>query len=178
MLMTGLSGNEIYCLAQKGFDPGNIVVGNSVQSLGLARGFTSGLKMMSGGEIRSITELIVDGRHAAINRLEADGTTNLSDALALARNHLLELDRRRYAVILTDGYPDSSEAAIEEARLARESGIDIVAIGIGSADLEYLRRIASTESGSIFAQHGELVTTFGRIARMIAEGGRGLRALT
>jgi uncharacterized protein YbjQ (UPF0145 family) len=72
MLMTGLSGNEIYCLAQKGFDPGNIVVGNSVQSLGLARGFTSGLKMMSGGEIRSITELIVDGRHAAINRLEKE----------------------------------------------------------------------------------------------------------
>ena len=52
MLMTGLSGNEIYCLAQKGFDPGNIVVGNSVRSLGLVRGFTSGLKMMSGGEIR------------------------------------------------------------------------------------------------------------------------------
>ena len=35
-----------------------------------------------------------------------------------------------------------------------------------------------TESGSIFARHGELVTTFGHIARVIAEGGRGLRALT
>ena len=116
--------------------------------------------------------------HAAINRLEADGTTNLSDALALARGHLLEVDRRRYAVILTDGYPDSTEAAVEEARLAREAGIDVVAIGMGSADLEYLRRIASSESGSIFARHGELVTTFGSIARMIAEGGRGLRALT
>ena len=55
MLMTGLSGNEIYCLAQKGFDPGNIVVGNSVHSLGLVRGFTSGLKTLSGGEIGSIT---------------------------------------------------------------------------------------------------------------------------
>ena len=74
MLMTGLSGNEIYCLAQKGFDPGNIVVGNSVQSLGLVRGFTSGLKTMTGGEIRSITELIVDGRHAAINRLEKEAS--------------------------------------------------------------------------------------------------------
>jgi uncharacterized protein YbjQ (UPF0145 family) len=72
MLMTGLSGNEIYCLAQKGFDPGNIVVGNSVHSLGLVRGITSGLKMMSGGEVRSITELIVDGRHAAISRLEQE----------------------------------------------------------------------------------------------------------
>lgn len=72
MLMTGLSGNEIYCLAQKGYGPGGIVVGNSVQSLGLVRGFTSGLKTLSGGEIGSITALIVDGRHAAIRRLEEE----------------------------------------------------------------------------------------------------------
>ena len=72
MLLTGLSGNEIYCLAQKGFAPGNIVVGNSVHSLGFVRGITSGLKTLSGGEIGSITHLIVDGRHAAINRLEQE----------------------------------------------------------------------------------------------------------
>ncbi len=87
-------------------------------------------------------------------------------------------DRRRYVVILTDGYPDAADAAVEEASKTREAGIDIVAIGMGAADLDYLRRIASTESGSIFARHGELVTTFGSIARIIAEGGRGLRALT
>ena len=72
MLMTGLSGNEIYCLAQIGYGPGNIVVGNSVHSLGLVRGITSGLKTLAGGEIKSITDLIVDGRHAAINRLEQE----------------------------------------------------------------------------------------------------------
>ncbi len=72
MLMTGLSGNEIYCLAQKGYGPGGIVVGNSVQSLGMIRGITSGLKTLSGGEIGSITQLIVDGRHAAIKRLEQE----------------------------------------------------------------------------------------------------------
>ena len=114
--------------------------------------------------------------HAAINRLEPDGTTNLADALALARTHLLEVDLRRYAVMLTDGYPDAADAAVEEAEQMRAAGIEIVAIGMGAADLEYLRRIASTEAGSIFARHGELVSTFGQIARMIAEGGRGLRA--
>jgi uncharacterized protein YbjQ (UPF0145 family) len=72
MLMTGLSGNEIYCLAQKGLSPGNIVVGNSVHSLGVIRGITSGLKTLTGGEIGSVTQLIVDGRHAAINRLEQE----------------------------------------------------------------------------------------------------------
>ncbi|MDR3635296.1 MAG: heavy metal-binding domain-containing protein [Isosphaeraceae bacterium] len=70
--MSGLSGNEIYCLAQKGWAPGNIVVGNSVYSLGLLRGITSGLKTLAGGEIGSITQLISDGRHAAISRLEEE----------------------------------------------------------------------------------------------------------
>jgi uncharacterized protein YbjQ (UPF0145 family) len=72
MMLTGLSGNEIYCLAQKGWAPGNIVVGNSVYSLGVVRGFTSGLQTLAGGEIASVTELISDGRHAAIKRLEEE----------------------------------------------------------------------------------------------------------
>jgi Mg-chelatase subunit ChlD len=116
--------------------------------------------------------------HAAINRLEPDGTTNLAEALEMARKHLLEVDLRRYAVMLTDGYPDAADAAVEEANRMKGEGIEVVAIGMGAADLDYLRRIASTEAGSIFARHGELVSTFGQIARMIAEGGRGLRAPT
>jgi uncharacterized protein YbjQ (UPF0145 family) len=43
-----------------------------VQSLGLIRGVTSGLKTLSGGEIGSVTDMIVDGRHAAIRRLEEE----------------------------------------------------------------------------------------------------------
>ncbi len=74
MMLTGLSGNEIYCLAQKGWSPGNIVVGNSVCSLGIVRGFTSGLKTLAGGEIESITQLINEGRHVAIQRMEAEAT--------------------------------------------------------------------------------------------------------
>jgi uncharacterized protein YbjQ (UPF0145 family) len=93
MLMTGLSGNEIYCLAQKGYGPGGIVVGNSVQSLGMIRGITSGLKTLAGGEIGSITQLIVDGRHAAVTRLEeearqegAKGLTGVSSDLRKISN--------------------------------------------------------------------------------------------
>ena len=115
---------------------------------------------------------------AAIVRLEADGTTNLSEAIELARLKLNRLDRTRYMVILTDGYPDAAESAVEQAARARGEGIEIVAIGMGDADLDYLRRLASTEEGSIFARQGELVGAFGHIARMIAEGGRSLRKLT
>jgi Mg-chelatase subunit ChlD len=114
---------------------------------------------------------------AAIHRLEAEGSTNLTDALEMARGQLAAADRKRYVVILTDGYADAPASAVEQAQAARQQGIEIVAIGTGDADRDYLRRLASSEAASIFARRGELVQTFGHIARVIAEGGRGLRIL-
>ena len=115
--------------------------------------------------------------HAAIGRLEGEGSTNLTDALEMARGQLVATDAKRYIVILTDGFPDAAESAVEQALAARGQGIDIVAIGTGDADRDYLGRLASSEHASIFARSGELVQTFGHIARMIAEGGRALRVL-
>ena len=116
--------------------------------------------------------------NAAIGRLEAEGSTNLTDALEMARGQLVASDWKRYIVILTDGFPDAAESAVEQALAVREQGIEIVAIGTGDADRDYLSRLASSERASIFARSGELVQTFGHIARMIAEGGRGLRLLS
>ncbi len=114
---------------------------------------------------------------AAIHRIETEGSTDLTDALEMARGQLVGDDRRRYIVLLTDGYPDAPESAVEQAEAARRSGIEVVAIGTGDADRDYLRRLASHDQTSIFAQRGELVQTFGHIARAIAEGGRSLRIL-
>jgi len=72
MIVSGLSGNEIFVLAEKGWAPGSIVVGNSVQSLGVIGGLSSGLKTLAGGEIANLTQLINEGRHAAIKRLEKE----------------------------------------------------------------------------------------------------------
>lgn len=72
MLITGLSGNELYCLAQKGWAPGDVVVGNSVYSLGFTRSLASGFQTLAGGELTSVTELISDGRHAALKRMEEE----------------------------------------------------------------------------------------------------------
>jgi len=80
-------------------------------------------------------------------------------------------------VILTDGFPDAPESAVEQAESAKAEGVEIVAIGTGAADRDYLRRLSSTEAGTIFARQGELVGAFGHIARVIAEGGRALRIM-
>src|SRR5262249_40956639 len=72
VIVSGFSGNELYCLAKKGWGPGSIVVGNSVQSLGFVGGISSGLRTIAGGEIANLTQLITEGRHAAIRRLEKE----------------------------------------------------------------------------------------------------------
>jgi uncharacterized protein YbjQ (UPF0145 family) len=72
---TGLSGNEIFCLAQKNFTPGNIVIGNSVYSLGLLKSLASGVRVLLGGEVVQFTNLIKDGRDAAFQRLVNESQT-------------------------------------------------------------------------------------------------------
>jgi uncharacterized protein YbjQ (UPF0145 family) len=67
--ISGLSGNEIYCITEKGYTPGNIVVGNSVYSLGVLRSIGSGFKALLGGELQEFTRLIEEGREVAYKRM-------------------------------------------------------------------------------------------------------------
>ncbi len=67
--VTGLSGNEIYCLALKHYAAGEIVVGNSVHSMGFLGGIGAGLKNILGGEIAQVTRAIHEGRASAFERM-------------------------------------------------------------------------------------------------------------
>lgn len=67
--ISGLSGNEIYCMHLKGYAPVGIVVGNSVRSMGFLGGLGSSVRGVVGGEIRQITEVIHEGRQAAYERM-------------------------------------------------------------------------------------------------------------
>lgn len=70
--ITGLSGNEIYCMHLKGFQPVGIVVGNSVRSMGVLGSLGSGFRGVIGGEIPQITEIIHEGRSSAYDRMVAE----------------------------------------------------------------------------------------------------------
>ena len=69
MFVSGMSGNEIWCLHQKGYRPGELVVGNSVVSLGVIGGMAAGVRGFTGGELAGVTQLISEGRHLAIDRM-------------------------------------------------------------------------------------------------------------
>ena len=67
--VTGLSGNEIFCLALKKYSPGELVVGNSVQSMGFLGSLGAGFSNMLGGEVPQVTQAIHDGRASAFSRM-------------------------------------------------------------------------------------------------------------
>lgn len=67
--ITGLSGNEIFCLRKKGLVPSGVLVGNSVQSMGFMGSIGSALRGVVGGEVTDITEMIHAGRQQALNRM-------------------------------------------------------------------------------------------------------------
>src|SRR5438552_7347440 len=91
MIVSGLSGNELYCLAERGWAPGSIVVGNSVQSLGFVGGLSSGLRTIAGGEIANLTQLITEGRHAAIQRLEKEAVAEAAHGVTGVTSDLKQL---------------------------------------------------------------------------------------
>jgi uncharacterized protein YbjQ (UPF0145 family) len=70
--LTGLSGNEIYCMRLKGLVPSGVVVGNSIQSMGLLGGVRSAFRGIVGGEIPDVTQMIHEGRAAAFARMRAE----------------------------------------------------------------------------------------------------------
>lgn len=86
--ISGLSGNEIYCLGSAGLTPGEIIVGNSVFSIGLLGSATAAFRGLVGGEIVEYTQVISEGRSLALERLTreiaqhgAQGATGVSSEL-------------------------------------------------------------------------------------------------
>jgi uncharacterized protein YbjQ (UPF0145 family) len=67
--ISGLSGNEIFCLNKVGILPGQLCVGNSVVALGVGRSIGAGLSTLGGGEVREVTQLVHDGRVKSFARM-------------------------------------------------------------------------------------------------------------
>lgn len=69
---SGLSGNEMYCVNLLGFLPGDLLVGNSVFSMGFLGGIGSGIRTFVGGEISQYTNMIAEGRKLSLQRFDAE----------------------------------------------------------------------------------------------------------
>ncbi len=73
-----------------------------------------------------------------LKSLEPEGRTAMAGAIRLATGRLRRRRGHRVMVLITDGMPDSREATLHAATLARAQGIELVAIGTEGADLAFL----------------------------------------
>jgi molecular chaperone DnaK len=126
-----------------------------------------------GTDAGTVTEPIQDARRIlqAIDSLRISGGTNMSAGLRVARSQLVSRDEPRYIVLLTDGCPNSESETEREAKVCREAGIDLVAVGTGGANHAFLKRIAVTDAAAVFAHSGKVSEAFSNIAQAITEGG-------
>lgn len=76
---------------------------------------------------------------------------------------------RNYAVILADGVWVGQRRAKAAAHACHRVGINIIAVGFGKADQDFLDAIASSSEQSFFTDLGSLTETFSGIARELTE---------
>jgi uncharacterized protein YbjQ (UPF0145 family) len=80
--VTGLSGNEIYCLALKQYSAGELVVGNSVNSMGFLGSLGAGVGNVLGGEVPQVTQAIHEGRLSALKRMTGEAMQHGASGVA------------------------------------------------------------------------------------------------
>ena len=84
----------------------------------------------------------------------------------------------KYGVVLTDGEWQNANAAIQTAKRCHDIGIEIIAIGFGDANREFLRQISSNDNLSFFTDLNQLTETFSTIAQELTESGGQIRLET
>jgi Mg-chelatase subunit ChlD len=92
--------------------------------------------------------------NAAIDRLSANGGTNIADGILKADQELAEEEHGLdVLLLLTDGLAKGEEAAaLARAEAAKQRGVQVYVVGLGSdVNADLLRAIASTPSNYYFA---------------------------
>lgn len=83
----------------------------------------------------------------------------------------------KYIVVLTDGCWSNTLAAINAAKKCHKTGIEVMALGFGSADYAFLKKIASTDEFASITDLSNLGNSFSKIAQAIGEGSTGLSVI-
>jgi uncharacterized protein YbjQ (UPF0145 family) len=63
-------------LTREEYDPGELVIGNSVHSLGFLGSIGAGVRHIMGGEVTQVTETIHEGREQAFQQMVQEAEKN------------------------------------------------------------------------------------------------------
>lgn len=82
----------------------------------------------------------------------------------------------KYIIVLTDGVWSYTDNAIAAAKKCHKAEIEVMALGFGTADYNFLKKIASTDEFASLTELADLGGSFSKIAQTIGEGSTGLTA--
>ena len=105
---------------------------------------------------------------AAIDGLNVRGQTDMAGGLELAYRELSDRVDPRYVVLLTDGKPHNAQRTGRIAKKICDEGIHLITIGTKGASESFLRKLACSDTNSYYAQSGEVVATFSKIAQIVS----------
>lgn len=104
---------------------------------------------------------------SALANMNAGGSTEMTGAIRLATQKLLEKGPLRVICIVTDGFPDDPQTALDAARRAKENGIDIITVGTDNADKNFLEKLATRKELGIKVPRDQLEKTIVSTANML-----------
>lgn len=99
------------------------------------------------------------------------GIGNATDPFDEIYARLSQATGLRYAIVLADGRWYNQNQAVIKAKRCHEEDIEVIAVGFGGADRDFLNRIASSPEQSFFTNLGGLVETFSTIAQELTASG-------
>lgn len=107
------------------------------------------------------------------------GWGNEAEPFSQAMSLLDHYDGPRFLIVLTDGVWCYQKEAVKQAEVLRGMGVEIIALGFGSADKLFLKAIATCDENALFADLKQLTSSFSKIAQVLTESaaaGRGGKA--
>lgn len=95
------------------------------------------------------------------------GIGNKAEPFSDAFKMLQPRNGARFVIVLTDGVWYDQDYAVSMAKRCEREGIEIIAIGFGTADSKFLAEIATSDENALFTNVNSLQQSFSKIAQEI-----------
>lgn len=105
----------------------------------------------------------------AINKLEVGlGYGNDACPFEKAMRMMDGEEGSKFIVLLTDGCWSYPQKAIAQAKRVKDEGAEIIAIGFGPADHDFLKTVATCDENALMTDVSNLVDSFSKIAQVLS----------
>jgi Mg-chelatase subunit ChlD len=104
-----------------------------------------------------------------IYSLWPDGRTAMDSAIRLGTWRLRFQRGYRAMILITDGQPDDPAATLQAASVARQLGIDLIAVGTSGADEAFLASLTPKPELASVVETGDLEASVARAALVLPE---------